>query len=49
MELIGDEMFLFIDNLSYERSGNYTCRVLPTSDVLASYEMATIPLSLRGE
>ena len=49
MELIGDEMFLFIENLSYERSGNYTCFVQPTSDVLASFELATIPLSLRGE
>ena len=49
MLLIGDEMFLFIDDLSYKRAGNYTCRARLTADVLSPFQFATISLFLKRE
>ena len=49
MLLIGDETFLFIDDLSYKRAGNYTCRARLTADVLSPFKFATISLSLKRE
>ena len=49
MLLIGDEMFLFIDDLSYKRAGNYTCRARLTADVLSPFQLATISLFLKRE
>ena len=49
MLLIGDDMYLHIENLSYKRAGNYTCRARLTADVLSPFQFATIPLSLKRE
>ena len=49
MLLIEDEMFLVIENLSYKRAGNYTCRARLTADVLSQFQFATIPVFLERE